>query len=144
MAKKTIKEMTSSSGSGHYKTPLNLVPQIWKKDSMGAYTIPVSDYMSAELAYDSYDGKMSTPKKEIKKKEKMARKISKYIADNPTSSDEDGNILGLLYLDLSNVPIIEKLTETINISKAVFDLETPQFKNTLISAPSRHILAQYI
>ena len=58
--------------------------------------------------------------------------------------DEDGNILGLLYQDLSNVPIIEKLTETINISKAVFDLETPQFKNTLISAPSRHILAQYI
>lgn len=48
--------------------------------------------------------------------------------------DENGNPVGLLVSDMHLVPIIEKLTETINISKAVFDLEDPQYKNTIIKA----------
>jgi hypothetical protein len=48
--------------------------------------------------------------------------------------DANGNIIGLLLEDVNQVPIIKKLTETINISKAVFDLETPQYKNTIITA----------
>ena len=53
--------------------------------------------------------------------------------------DEKGNIIGLLFEDLNNVPIIEKLTETINIKQAVFDLESPQNKNTIISASFRQL-----
>ena len=36
------------------------------EDKLGPFTIPVSDYDSPELEYDSYDGKMDTPKKKIK------------------------------------------------------------------------------
>jgi len=55
--------------------------------------MPTSKYDSSELVTDSYDGKMSTPKKDIKKKEQMARNVSKYIKKHPTLSDEDGNLL---------------------------------------------------
>lgn len=46
--------------------------------------------------------------------------------------DENENRIGLLIKDLHQVPIIEKLTETINITKSVFDLEDPLYKNTII------------
>ena len=46
--------------------------------------------------------------------------------------DSNGNLIGLLLNDINQVPIIEKLNETINISKAVFDLDNTQFKNTII------------
>ena len=46
--------------------------------------------------------------------------------------DNDNNRIGLLIQDLHQVPIIEKLTETINITKSVFDLEDPLYKNTTI------------
>jgi hypothetical protein len=51
--------------------------------------------------------------------------------------DTEGNIIGLLLNDVNQVPIIEKLTETINISKAVFDLESTHFKNIIIKATLR-------
>ena len=53
---------------------------------------------------------------------------------NNAYDDLLGNIIGLLLNDIDQVPIIEKLTETINISKAVFDLESPQYRNTIIKA----------
>lgn len=45
---------------------------------------------------------------------------------------DDGNLVGLLLNDLHMVPVIENLTETINMSKAVFDLEDPQYRNTIV------------
>lgn len=48
--------------------------------------------------------------------------------------DSEGNVIGLLLHDIDQVPIIEKLEETINIPKAVFDLENPQYKNIIIKA----------
>lgn len=45
----------------------------------------------------------------------------------------DGNIIGLLFNDLHQVPIVKNLTETINIDKAIFDLKDVQFKNTSIT-----------
>jgi len=44
----------------------------------------------------------------------------------------DDNIIGLLFDDLHQVPIVKNLTETINIDKAIFDLKDSQFKNTNI------------
>jgi len=48
--------------------------------------------------------------------------------------DDNGNIAGLLHQDLHQVPVIEKLTETINTARAIFDLEDPQYKNTIIKS----------
>jgi hypothetical protein len=58
-----------------------------------------------------------------------------FRPDRTMSYDnEKGNPIGLLFDDVNNVPIIEKLNETINIKQAVFDLESPQYKNTIITA----------
>lgn len=46
-------------------------------------------------------------------------------------ADSTGPI-GSLQGDIDQVPIIQKLTETINIDKPVFDLTDPEFKNTTI------------
>ena len=91
---KKINETTVSSSSGKYSN-IPLVPgeRLFNKQQMQPFYKPTSKYDSAELAYDSYDGKMSTPKKDIQKKEKMARKVSKYIKNHPIESDDDGNIL---------------------------------------------------
>jgi len=61
-----------------------------------------------------------------------------FYPDRALSYDDGlGNSIGLLLNDLHQVPIIEKLTETINIFKAVFDLEDPQYKNIVIVASER-------
>ena len=94
MTNKNINEATVSSSSGKYSN-IPLVPgeRLFDKQQMQPFYIPTSKYDNAELAYDSYDGKMSTPKNKIKGKEKMARKVSRYIKNHPTQSDDDGNIL---------------------------------------------------
>jgi hypothetical protein len=53
--------------------------------------------------------------------------------------DGSGNLVALLLNDLHQVPVIENLTETINTTKAVFDLEDPQHKNIIITASVRHL-----
>ena len=116
MGSKVIKEATSTGGSGKYSNvPFVSGERLFNKQQMQPFYVPTSKYDNAELAYDSYDGQMSTPKKEIKKKEKLARKISKYIEDHPTLSDDDGNILnGLLnvkegWIEITDDIIVEDL-----------------------------------
>lgn len=84
---------TSSGSRGSYSVPLSPGVRLFNKQAMQPYYVPTSEYDDAMLAYDSYDGEMSTPKKEIKKLEKLARKIAKKVKDNPTLSDDDGDIL---------------------------------------------------
>ena len=48
--------------------------------------------------------------------------------------DEKGRDPGILIDDLDRVPVIIKLTETINIDKAIFDLKDTEFKNTIVKA----------
>jgi len=48
--------------------------------------------------------------------------------------DSDGNMIGLLFADVNQVPVIKNLRETINIAKAVFDTDDPEFRNTIITA----------
>jgi len=91
--KKLNEATTSSSSSGKYQAPLSPGVREFDKQEMQPFYIPTSKYDDAELAYDSYDGKMSTPKKNIKKMETNARKISKYIKDHPNDTDDDGNNL---------------------------------------------------
>lgn len=48
--------------------------------------------------------------------------------------DEHGDPVGCLIDDLNGVPIIKNLTETINISKAIFNLKDIASRNTIIKA----------
>jgi len=56
---------------------------------------------------------------------------------NPDRTDvySDGiSPVGSLYGDIEGVPVIKKLTETINIEKAIFELIDASSKNTVIKA----------
>ena len=89
-----IKEATNDSGSkGSYVGPLQPGIRKFKKSQMGPFTIAVSKYDSPELEFDSYDGSMDETKKQIKKIEGKAKKVTNYIKKHPnsTNSDEDGN-----------------------------------------------------
>jgi len=89
-----INETTNTSiSSGSYNGPLQPGSKIFKNSELDPFTIPVSNYNDAQLAYDSYDGKMDLPKKEINKMEKNAMKISKKNFNNPSLNDDDGGIL---------------------------------------------------
>jgi hypothetical protein len=46
----------------------------------------------------------------------------------------NGDELGALYEDISGVPVIQKLKETINIDTTIFELKNPATKNTIIKA----------
>jgi hypothetical protein len=47
---------------------------------------------------------------------------------------EDGDPVGYLLEDIDGVPVIINLTETINITRAIFSCKDPQNKNTIIQA----------
>ena len=57
-----------------------------------------------------------------------------FSPDRTHAYDDDaGNLVGLLINDLHQVPVIENLTETINMSMATFDLTDSQYKNMIVS-----------
>ena len=115
-----INEATSDSsgGRGSYVAPMQMGIRKFKKSEMGPFTIDVSKYDSPELEYDSYDGSMDETKKQIKKIESKAKKITNYMTKHPnsTSSDEDGNNINQNpgKKGLKIVPIV---TEWIEITK---------------------------
>lgn len=92
-----INEATTNSGGsrGSYVAPLQMGVREFKDIDMQPYTIPVSKYNDAMLEYDSYDGQMSLPKKQVNKIEKKAKKASDYLKSHPylTFSDDDGNVI---------------------------------------------------
>jgi hypothetical protein len=92
-----LKEATSTStgGRGSYIAPLSFGIRRFKDINNQPFTVQVSEYDSPFLEYDSYDGSMETPKKQIKKIEKKAEKVTNYIKNHPdsTSSDEEGNVI---------------------------------------------------
>jgi uncharacterized protein YifE (UPF0438 family) len=114
-----INEATTNSGGsrGSYVAPLQMGVREFKDIDMQPYTIPVSKYNDSMLEYDSYDGQMSLPKKQVNKIEKKAKKTSDYIKNHPylTFSDEDGNVINQYpkgYNKKSIVPIKEADTST--------------------------------
>ena len=89
-----IKEATSDSGGrGSYVGPMRPGIKEFDKTALQPFNVPVSKYNDAMLAYDSYDGKMSLPKKQTSKIERKAKKESDYLKKHPnlTLSDDDGN-----------------------------------------------------
>jgi hypothetical protein len=95
IVKQILKEATgdSTDSRGSYVTPLRVGKRVFDKSQLGAYTESVSKYYSQQLATDSYDGKMDTPKKEIKKIESKARKSSIYAKNHPVRNDDDGDVI---------------------------------------------------
>jgi hypothetical protein len=94
--KKVLNEATSDGGGrGSYVAPLQLGVRPFKDSQIKPFTIPVSKYDSPMLEFDSYDGKMDETKKQIKKIESKAKKITNYIKKHPEStfSDDDGNAI---------------------------------------------------
>ena len=93
LIKKILREATSDSyGSrGSYLVPLRPGVRKFDKSQLTPFEVPVSEYDSPYLAYDSYDGKMKTSKKEIKALETKAKKSTKYAKNHPVLNDEDGD-----------------------------------------------------
>ena len=91
--KNQIKEATGHRGSGQVRVPLSPGVRLFNKEQLQPFTVPTSKYDSAELAFDSYDGKMSTPKSKISKIERESRKLAKYVKKHPEQNDEDGGVL---------------------------------------------------
>jgi hypothetical protein len=57
----------------------------------------------------------------------------RFSPDRPGAyEDEHGNMIGTLLNDINEIPVIKNLSETINIDKAIFDLQDPAYKNTVI------------
>jgi hypothetical protein len=87
--------------------PLQLGTKEFDKTDLQPFNIPVSKYNDAMLSYDSYDGKMSLPKKQIKNLERKAKKVSDYLKKHPelTTSDDDGNNINTTSLKESSTSI---------------------------------------
>ena len=117
--KKVLQEATSDSSSNRgFVAPLQLGLRKFDKSALGPFTDDLSDYDSPLLAYDSYDGKMDTPKKKIKKIEKKAEKVTNYLKSHPfaTFSDEDGNNINPTPgRNKKIVPIKEELEEDLGV-----------------------------
>lgn len=92
MKKINIKEATTTGGGrGSYIAPLQPGFIEFDEDVLGPFTDPASNYIDADLAYDSYDGNMDISKKKIKGIEKKAKKISDYNKKHPVLNDDDGD-----------------------------------------------------
>lgn len=93
--KQVLKEATGTGGGGRgsYVLPVQPGVKLFDKSQLAPFTVEVSKYNDAKLEYDSYDGQMDTPKKQIKKLEDRAEKISKYKKEHPIQNDDDGDII---------------------------------------------------
>ena len=58
----------------------------------------------------------------------------RFSPDRTGAYAKDNNDIGCLIEDIQGVPFIEKLTETINIERAIFELIDASSKNTVIKA----------
>lgn len=58
----------------------------------------------------------------------------RFTPDRTGAYVEGFNEIGALLDDVDQVPVIQKLTETINMDKAIFELKDPATKNTIIKA----------
>jgi hypothetical protein len=116
-SKSNLNEAMSTDGRGSFNGPLQPGLKKFKKIDMEPFTVPVSKYNDAMLGYDSYDGSMDVPKKQINKIENRAKKISKYLEKHPelTNTDEDGGIIN--QTPGRNKKIVPIVTEWVEITE---------------------------
>ena len=82
---------TTGMARGSYKPPIRPGLTYWDTEDLQPYVDQVSNYVDAETNYDSLDGNISVSKKEIKKREKIAKKIQKsdFRQDGPAEGDDE-------------------------------------------------------
>lgn len=56
----------------------------------------------------------------------------RFSPERAGSYQDGGDEIGALINDIHGVPIVQKLTETINMDTAIFDLKDPVNKNTVV------------
>ena len=90
------------------------------------------------IAYDFSPEKQLVDVKDLgfgsKYKGKHAVWTFRFSPDRSGAYAKDDNDIGCLLEDVHGVPVVEKLTETINIEKAIFELIDSSSKNTVIKA----------
>lgn len=91
MKKNHINEATGAANAGKVKVPLVLAPRLWEKEPLNPFTNPVSQYVSAMNAYDSYDGEMERSKKVISQNEKKSKDKALKAKKMFSQNDQDGN-----------------------------------------------------
>jgi hypothetical protein len=87
-----INEATSTGISrGTYKAPIRPGLTYWDPEDLQPFVNPISNYVDAEINYDSLDGHISTPKHKISKKERIAKEIQKndFKQDAPVEGDDE-------------------------------------------------------
>jgi hypothetical protein len=87
-----LNEATSSGVSrGSYKPPIRPGLTYWDPEDLQPFVDPISNYVDAELNYDSLDGHISTPKHKISKKERIAKEIqtNDFKQDGPVEGDDE-------------------------------------------------------
>jgi len=92
MKRNRISEATGSGSAGHFKVPIVLAPQDWKKNQLSPFNEPVYDYINAELAYEEADGDFKETPEERKKIENKTEKLSKldtYLKSYYTNQNDD-------------------------------------------------------
>lgn len=98
MKKNLLSEATGSANTGHYKVPVVLAPQDWKKDQLAPFNEPVYQYTNAELAYEEADGDFrETPqeREKIENKTELLTKVDMYLKQFYTGqNDEEGSNIG--------------------------------------------------
>jgi len=58
----------------------------------------------------------------------------RFSPDRSGVYSDNNNEIGNLIEDVHGVPVVQNLTETVNITKAIFDLKDSATKNTIIKA----------
>ena len=91
MKSKFVNEATGAANAGKIKVPLVLAPRLWEKEPLEPFTNPVTNYVSAMNAYDSYDGEMERSPKQIQQNEKNSMEKAKKAIKMFSQNDEDGN-----------------------------------------------------
>ena len=91
MKQTRINEATGAAMAGKIKVPLVLAPRLWKKEPLEPFVNPVSDYVSAMNAYDSYDGEMERSKQVIQQNERKSKEKAKKAIEMFSQNDQDGN-----------------------------------------------------
>jgi hypothetical protein len=87
-----LNEATASGiARGSYKPPVRPGLTYWGPEDLQPFVDPVSNYVDAEINYDSLDGDIKMSKKEIKKREKIAKEIQKadLKQDGPAEGDDE-------------------------------------------------------
>lgn len=104
----TLDEGTRTRGSsGSYAVPMQPGMRLFNNKELGPFIIPTSEFVNAELAYDSYDDDMEFTHDEIEDIENKSREISIFNREHPVQNDGDGDIL-------NNNVIIEPIEESNN------------------------------